>query len=293
MENASKALVIAGSVMFTMLIVTVMMYGWNTMSEYQAEMERIKEIEKVAIFNQQFTNYQREDLLGYEVLSLVNKVIDYNQRHSSAGESTGSAAGNDSSYKPITIKIAMGSNLSNLRGTIEKYSTSNSDDIYALSAIPKEEIFDASKYGVLFEEDAVYTVSEAKMSNDFQTKVLDVIKNIEQFDKGIFGGPTGIQNLVKNIGTIYSGPVINYNGKPEPTEASFWYDMNYIVSRYKTLTGIAITGASDKDKIDKIRDDDNIKKVLKYHEYSQFKKGIFKCTGINYDDGETRRRKFR
>ena len=37
---------------------------------------------------------------------------------------------------------------------------------------------------------------------------------------------------------------------------------------------------------EKIRDNDNIKRMLQYYEYMEFKKAMFKCTGIDYDDGE-------
>ena len=37
-------------------------------------------------------------LCGYEVISLVNKVIDYNERYSSVGT-------NDDEYSPITLTV--------------------------------------------------------------------------------------------------------------------------------------------------------------------------------------------
>lgn len=298
MENASKALLMAGGVMLTMLVVSLLMYGWNLFSEYQAELDRIKEVENVAKFNQQFTNYERNDVQGYELLSLVNKVIDYNQRHSEDGTSTGSAAGNDGSYESVDIKIKMGSDLSNLRGTIyvptkPALSTTKRSISDSNFSIPKS----LNNIETLFKENIEYSITTTKNDTNFETQVVNVIKSIEGNTQ--FGGTTGIQNLVKNMGTIFQGPIISYNGIPKdesdntPTinykdEAKSWYDMNYIISRYKTLTGVAIPGATDTAKINNIRDDDNIIKVLQYYEYSQFKKALFNCTNVKYDDNSSR-----
>ena len=107
MENASKALLIAGGVMLTMLVVSLLLYAWTSVSEYQANLDKIKEVEELAEFNSQFTNYQRDDVQGYELLSLVNKVIDYNQRFSEEFDDDDTAAGNSAQYRPITVKITI------------------------------------------------------------------------------------------------------------------------------------------------------------------------------------------
>ena len=36
--------------------------------------------------------------------------------------------------------------------------------------------------------------------------------------------------------------------------------------------------------INQIRSKDNVKKILQYYEFMEFKKAEFKCTGITYDD---------
>jgi len=275
MENASKALLMAGGVMLTMLVVSILMYGWGTFSEYQTELDRIKEVENVAKFNQQFTNYERNDVQGYELLSLVNKVIDYNQRHSEDGTTTGSVAGNDASYKGIKVYIEM-------------YDGTEITENFVISKLTREiAIPDKESIGgdelTLFTEPS-YTQSKTTNTFDtFENKVLSFVRNIEKKDSE-FGGVTGIQNLVKNIDTIYQGKIIGHNSGNDVD--SSWYDMTYIINRYKTLTG-------KECDINAIRDPGKVKDVLKYYEYSYFKKSLFKCTRIDYDDGEARRNKFR
>lgn len=266
MENASKALLMAGGIMLTMLVLSLLLYGWNMAVEYQESQDRIKEVEDLAKFNQQFTNYERNDVQGYELLSLVNKVIDYNQRKSDKFDSS-SAAGNDAVYQPITIKIVMYKSTSTPDTTITK-------DEVAKLLTRKVEIPD----GTTINENNNLTLFTASnyIQNDtnkqFENNILSDVLEMEKSDSE-FGGAAGIQSLVKNIDTIYQGKIIGYNTGNVDTS---WYDMNYIVNRYKTLTG-------KKCAIGQIRDTSKIKNVLKYYEYSYFKKSIFECTKVEYD----------
>ena len=98
MENASKALLMAGGMLLAILILTLLIYAWNLFSDYQSSDDRLANIENTTKFNQQFTNYDRDDVQGYELISLVNQVVDYNQRKSTEGK-------NDEKYNPITVNI--------------------------------------------------------------------------------------------------------------------------------------------------------------------------------------------
>ncbi len=98
MENASKALLMAGGMLLAILILTLLIYAWNLFSNYQSSGDKLANIENTAKFNQQFTNYDRDDVEGYELISLVNQVVDYNERKSTEGK-------NDEKYNPITINI--------------------------------------------------------------------------------------------------------------------------------------------------------------------------------------------
>lgn len=90
--------------LLAILLISLLIYAWGLFSEYQNSQSDLAEIEDTAKFNEQFTNYDREDVLGYELISLVNRVIDYNTRESSDALATG----NDK-YKPITIVINLNS----------------------------------------------------------------------------------------------------------------------------------------------------------------------------------------
>ena len=101
MENASKALIMAGGMLLGILIISLFLYAWGLISEYQSSKNSLAEIEDTAKFNEQFSNYDRNGVQGYELLSLINMVTDYNYRKSSDAQ-----AKNDEKYTPITISVS-------------------------------------------------------------------------------------------------------------------------------------------------------------------------------------------
>lgn len=110
MENASKALIMAGGMLLAILIVSLLVYAWSLFSKYQSSQDDLTDIEDTAKFNEQFTNYQRDNVKGYDILSLANKVTDYNYRKSESDRT------NDENYVPITIVINLtDDNLKSLR----------------------------------------------------------------------------------------------------------------------------------------------------------------------------------
>ena len=86
MENASKALVMAGGILIAILVVGSLLLMFNQLSYYQRSNSDITKNSQLSEFNQQFVQYSRNDLQGVELVSLVNKVVDYNRRTSGYGE---------------------------------------------------------------------------------------------------------------------------------------------------------------------------------------------------------------
>lgn len=100
MENASKALLISAGILIVMLVVTLLIFGWRSYSDYFFKKQELENIDNLAKFNEQFESYERDDVMGYELLSLANKVADYNERYSNDPN-----ANNDQKYTPITLII--------------------------------------------------------------------------------------------------------------------------------------------------------------------------------------------
>lgn len=78
MENASKALLIAAGVMIGLIVITMMIYAHNQISNYYTTKEKETETEQLAEFNKQYIGYNRNDVRGSDLISLINKIIDYN-----------------------------------------------------------------------------------------------------------------------------------------------------------------------------------------------------------------------
>lgn len=80
MENASKALIMAGSVLIALMIIGALLLMFNSLSNYQdVDTENAREAQVVE-FNNQFETYLRDNVRGSDIISLMNRIIDYNSR---------------------------------------------------------------------------------------------------------------------------------------------------------------------------------------------------------------------
>lgn len=79
MENASKALVMAGGILISMLVIGLLVFFFNNLSDLQNIRQEGEEIEEIVEFNKQYEVYLR-NVYGSELLSIANKVEDYNKR---------------------------------------------------------------------------------------------------------------------------------------------------------------------------------------------------------------------
>ena len=86
MENASKALLMAAGVLMALIVIGAFLLMLNGLSDYQNKSEVSKEQQQLTAFNNQFYTYDRADLRGTDMLSLMNSIIDYNNRKTAPGE---------------------------------------------------------------------------------------------------------------------------------------------------------------------------------------------------------------
>ena len=104
MENASKALIMAGSVLIALMIIGALVLMFSNLTSYQETNKDVAKSAQIAEFNAQYETYNRNDLRGSKLYSLLNKVIDYNRRESVEG--TGwSDKGQTVSYEQMTINF--------------------------------------------------------------------------------------------------------------------------------------------------------------------------------------------
>ena len=76
MENASKALLIAGGMLIALLTITLLVIMFNQIGGFYASEENAEREEQIAKFNLEYEAYNREDVRGTDLLSLINKVIN-------------------------------------------------------------------------------------------------------------------------------------------------------------------------------------------------------------------------
>lgn len=100
MENASKALVMAGGMLIALMIISALILMFSNLSAYQQTRVVDKRAAQVVEFNSQYETYNRTDVRGNELLSLLNRAIDYNRRKSTVGVGE---EGESIGYEPIKI----------------------------------------------------------------------------------------------------------------------------------------------------------------------------------------------
>lgn len=133
--------------LLAILLISLLVYAWGLFSEYQNAQNELANIEDTAKFNEQFTNYDRKNVLGYEILSLVNQVIDYNTRESKDAQATG----NDK-YRPITISINLndGAEAFTKDGTIRLFTANTyiqNNTVNSLASIISKATTIENRYG--------------------------------------------------------------------------------------------------------------------------------------------------
>lgn len=80
MENASKALLIAGSILIALMILSLIIYVFTSTSRMAQAQEGKKETEEIVAFNQTYEAYNKKRMYGTDIITVVNKAIEYNRK---------------------------------------------------------------------------------------------------------------------------------------------------------------------------------------------------------------------
>ena len=121
MENASKALLIAGSVLIAMLVLSVGVYLYISMSRVKEQYNRDELVAELTKFNTEFTVFQgRNDIRAHEIVTLNNFAKKY---ESKSGKH---------------IKILVGNNeISDDLSFLKENTTTDDDKIATFNCIKK------------------------------------------------------------------------------------------------------------------------------------------------------------
>lgn len=93
MENASKALIIAGSILIAIMIISLGIYIFKQYSSFAKENADLSE-QEISAFNSKITSYLGEGISGSQVNALLQYCLANNMSAQQSGET----------YKCITVK---------------------------------------------------------------------------------------------------------------------------------------------------------------------------------------------
>lgn len=112
MENASKALVMAGGILIAILVIGALLLMFNQIGSYEnAKTINVKN-SQLAQFNLDFEKYTDDNgISGADIISVINKVVDYNKK---------SGVGNSVNYD-----IKMSVTVEGLKSFKNKYVSGN------------------------------------------------------------------------------------------------------------------------------------------------------------------------
>lgn len=105
MENATKALEMAASVLIGLLIIGALVFVYTKISQTKQVEQDSLSSQQAADFNKKFEAYNRNGVYGSELLSLANLIVDYNNKE--ANEVKG--------YKEITLEVSIKVKISNAK----------------------------------------------------------------------------------------------------------------------------------------------------------------------------------
>ena len=284
MENASKALLIGAAILFAVMILSLLMLGYQQISNYFNAEHEATIIEQTTKFNSQFENYNQKNIRGTDMISLMNKVIDYNERLVYL-EGT--------KYKRMEITIDLINS-----NTVEQFKYYTTETRFSnVSIFPTNSkitnVTDTGTPPITEEESRILdeqlleitaTVSEIKadaerngISNVTDTKLQNLSSNISNIFLSLLK-PNTNQQLRED-----EGVTINQSERTSEEE-------NIISARQKrndlikNILGVELT-LNNRGIVNEMDKLNTIKEIaFKYYQITQFKRAYFECTGIEYDE---------
>lgn len=249
MENAIKALLIAAGILISIMVLSLVVVVWDQISAYQTEKHISKMVEQTTKFNNRFENYNRKNIRGTDMISLMNRVIDYNATESYL-EGTG--------YQRIGVTIEIGEdNIPQFKYQEEDYNKWDANE-FLLPIITNE-------------------TGTASVIND--KKLVEITSTVPTLATymGANLTDTDFQKIASNISNI----LLSSSDETSNTKSA----QATRQKRYKVLKSVGIQLDVDSEykstnqlQIDKVKQITN-----KYYQYMQFKRAYFDCIEMNYD----------
>lgn len=105
MENASKALIMAGTILISIMVISLGVYIINMFGEYTAEQEQERANQQIAEFNAQFLKYEgRTDITAQDIVTVANLAKENNDLYEF--DTTDSTADENTYYVEVKINTS-------------------------------------------------------------------------------------------------------------------------------------------------------------------------------------------
>lgn len=192
MENASKALMIAGGILIGLLIIGALILMFNQIGDYEKAQSKKDKNSQLAEFNNDFERYMDDKgINGTDVISLINKVMDYNKKAAKGGVANS-----------VNYDIKMSITISGLTNFNKKYAydkMSDSDSLFSVDS---------------------YTFNQSSTNNSLK-KILDEFSKTE--------GDLGVEEM-KKIAYAYDSNLSVSDNKKNIKEKLLEIDSNKYAS---------------------------------------------------------------
>ena len=110
MENASKALIMAGGVLLSLMIVSIAIYLFTTFGATSSQTHKQIEADRINEFNSQFNSYVgKEDITIYDVVTVTNLAKNTNTSY----DLDVTSRGDDTTFY-VNVKLSKGSSTTDL-----------------------------------------------------------------------------------------------------------------------------------------------------------------------------------
>lgn len=125
MENASKALLMAASVLIGLLILSLAVYLFISFGSTSAQLHKQQEAQRLEQFNTQFSSYEAKEggITIYEVVTIANLATESNIYYEFNKRNEAAVTGNDN-YISVRLKKKTGQ-----ARQIERGADSNTNDV--------------------------------------------------------------------------------------------------------------------------------------------------------------------
>ena len=125
MENASKALLMAASVLIGVLILSLAVYLFTSFGSTSAELHKQQDEQRLEQFNTQFSSYEGKDggITIYDVVTIANLATENNIYYDFHKKNEATVTGNDN-YISVRLKKKVGQAIQ-----IERGSDANTNDV--------------------------------------------------------------------------------------------------------------------------------------------------------------------